>query len=542
MNRAENLEDVEEGECSPNSEECEEVPPTKKRRTTPKDSYIQTTSVVAEEEVYVGKAEDEEDVSSTLNSSWASKIASQLLCNLESEVVTPTKQTKPRSTCFNCGGEHVLSDCKEEKDFAKIRKAQQEFRTRQQQPNRARYHDSDESSRFRPGRISNDLREALGISVDDIPEYIYRMRRMGFVNGYPPGYLKHAIVKDDSDKLLTFHLVDDTKSRDSTDLSESSRPTLDDRKLHFYMGFNNSYRALRDRERNYKIPPFATYCDFLRESLARKYDEEKSRSTKSRRNKHQKSPEVITLVEEVEDDVIIVDREKSDVDDRTTPNLVDQSCGDVARTPILSLEKETREMGDSIKMELGTPVLSTRRSHADGPKSARLSEGSWHGSKMPGIEKFSVGIVPFSAQEDDSQPRGIFKKIMDTIKNVSFLVLNKCPIADNIERMSATGKSFVDGLLQKFKVVVFSKTYCPYCHKARAALDGQNIKPEAMEWVELDKRKDGEEIQDYLKELTGARSVPRVFIGGKFFGGGDDTAAAANNGKLEKLLREAQAL
>lgn len=30
-------------------------------------------------------------------------------------------------------------------------------------------------------------------------------------------------------------------------------------------------------------------------------------------------------------------------------------------------------------------------------------------------------------------------------------------------------------------------------------------------------------IQDYLKTKTGARSVPRVFINGKFFGGGDDT-------------------
>lgn len=32
-------------------------------------------------------------------------------------------------------------------------------------------------------------------------------------------------------------------------------------------------------------------------------------------------------------------------------------------------------------------------------------------------------------------------------------------------------------------------------------------------------------IQDYLKEKTGARSVPRVFINGTFFGGGDDTVS-----------------
>ncbi len=49
-------------------------------------------------------------------------------------------------------------------------------------------------------------------------------------------------------------------------------------------------------------------------------------------------------------------------------------------------------------------------------------------------------------------------------------------------------------------------------------------------------------VQDALLDITGGRSVPRVFIGGKFLGGGDDTAAAAANGTLEKLLKEAGAL
>lgn len=44
------------------------------------------------------------------------------------------------------------------------------------------------------------------------------------------------------------------------------------------------------------------------------------------------------------------------------------------------------------------------------------------------------------------------------------------------------------------------------------------------------------DIQDALYEVTGARSVPRVFVGGKFIGGGDDTAAKAANGELKQLL------
>ena len=43
-------------------------------------------------------------------------------------------------------------------------------------------------------------------------------------------------------------------------------------------------------------------------------------------------------------------------------------------------------------------------------------------------------------------------------------------------------------------------------------------------------------IQDELKKMTGARSVPRVFINQKFFGGGDDTVAGVRSGKIQQLL------
>ena len=47
---------------------------------------------------------------------------------------------------------------------------------------------------------------------------------------------------------------------------------------------------------------------------------------------------------------------------------------------------------------------------------------------------------------------------------------------------------------------------------------------------------DCSEIQDYLREKTGARSVPRVFINGQFYGGGDETAAGARNGDLKAKI------
>jgi glutaredoxin len=43
---------------------------------------------------------------------------------------------------------------------------------------------------------------------------------------------------------------------------------------------------------------------------------------------------------------------------------------------------------------------------------------------------------------------------------------------------------------------------------------------------QLDQRADGDAIQDALQQITGGRSVPRVFVDGTFIGGGDDTVSA----------------
>lgn len=99
---------------------------------------------------------------------------------------------------------------------------------------------------------------------------------------------------------------------------------------------------------------------------------------------------------------------------------------------------------------------------------------------------------------------------------------------------------FVNLQVSSNKVVVFSKSYCPYCKKAKAALSGAGLKEYTL--IELDERDDGDEIQDALLKITGARSVPRVFIGGKFVGGGDDIKKLGDQGKLKPMLQAAGAL
>ena len=102
--------------------------------------------------------------------------------------------------------------------------------------------------------------------------------------------------------------------------------------------------------------------------------------------------------------------------------------------------------------------------------------------------------------------------------------------------MSAT-RSRIDNLLKEKKVVVISKSYCPFCKKAKQVLAKYNIPKENIEILEIESDSDCEEIQKYMQVLTGGRSVPRVFIGGKCIGGGDETQALHNKGKLEPLLK-----
>ena len=88
-------------------------------------------------------------------------------------------------------------------------------------------------------------------------------------------------------------------------------------------------------------------------------------------------------------------------------------------------------------------------------------------------------------------------------------------------------------------VVVFSKTYCPFCTSVKQLLAQLGASFKA---IELDVESDGSELQSALAEWTGQRTVPNVFINGKHIGGCDDTVALNNGGKLVPLLTEAGAI
>ncbi|KAK4337189.1 hypothetical protein RND71_043288 [Anisodus tanguticus] len=132
----------------------------------------------------------------------------------------------------------------------------------------------------------------------------------------------------------------------------------------------------------------------------------------------------------------------------------------------------------------------------------------------------------------------------------------------------------IDKLIKENRVLIFSKTYCPYCDKVKKLFkdlgvafkvieldkidNGDELHLElkkkisrtsvpqvkklfndlgvAFKAVELDQIDNGDELHSELKEKISRTSVPQVFVNNQWVGGCDDTHEAEKTGKLKKLL------
>jgi len=100
----------------------------------------------------------------------------------------------------------------------------------------------------------------------------------------------------------------------------------------------------------------------------------------------------------------------------------------------------------------------------------------------------------------------------------------------------------INALIKEYTVFVVSKGSCPFCRTAKNVLNKYDIPPEKMKVLEIDRERDCSKIQDYMQQITGGRTVPRVFIKGECIGGGNETSSAHKSGVLERKLRAAGAI
>lgn len=80
------------------------------------------------------------------------------------------------------------------------------------------------------------------------------------------------------------------------------------------------------------------------------------------------------------------------------------------------------------------------------------------------------------------------------------------------------------------KVVIYTKSRCPYCVAAKTLFTQKGV---AFEEVFLD---DKPEEYVALKERTGLMTVPQIFINDQLIGGYTDLADLEQNAKLDPLL------
>jgi glutaredoxin 3 len=97
-------------------------------------------------------------------------------------------------------------------------------------------------------------------------------------------------------------------------------------------------------------------------------------------------------------------------------------------------------------------------------------------------------------------------------------------------------KTMIQDTIQNNDVVIYSKTYCPYCTSVKTMFKN-HFSTVKTHVVELDTLPNGSGIQAALQLLTGQRTVPNVFVKGKHIGGNDDSQHAFKSGTLSEMLK-----
>lgn len=92
--------------------------------------------------------------------------------------------------------------------------------------------------------------------------------------------------------------------------------------------------------------------------------------------------------------------------------------------------------------------------------------------------------------------------------------------------------------ISKWPIVIFSKSYCPHSKFAKQLLLQEYTITPAPVVVELDLHENGAELQQYIGQVTGRRTVPNIHVMGKSRGGADDFRALKADDKVVPQLLE----
>ncbi|KAH0561710.1 zinc finger CCHC domain-containing protein 8 homolog [Cotesia glomerata] len=286
----------------------------------------------------------------------------------------------PKLTCFNCLANHNLRDCPKPRNFNEINKNRKEFSSRSNSKN-SRYHVDE--VKFVPGVLSNDLRKALGLSHNELPKHIFKMRTLG----YPPGWLEEAKLEHSG---LNLYNSDGRRVLDPAEevgeiFSPEDNIKFDIKKIHDYPGYNVAPApGVRDAYWNPEMQAMHSKEAMLM-MLAHRKAEQGYKKKKLETTTSQPSPDAdVELIEmdcEPSEDSVV---EFVPVNGEDSQDPLPPGCEELPVTPKLDLSCDSpsladlerrkklllQELNDSPMSSPGTPKSSLNNSTAETPKSA----------------------------------------------------------------------------------------------------------------------------------------------------------------------------
>ncbi|CAH8497644.1 unnamed protein product [Heterobilharzia americana] len=249
-------------------------------------------------------------------------------------------------------------------------------------------------NRFRPGRLSRELRNALDLGRHDIPIHIYRMRTLG----YPPGWLKKAVV---GGNLTIFDSVNLESCPSEISYNKSS--------LIGYPGFNVELdHSARDDYMYLKCPPMQKHhmLDNFYASLSCGATEKNSVAPKNSNYSSWSRQEITETV------VTLSDSESGETNSDSSLNGETQNESQESHP--------TADISIVHEHEQGTPTSLQPVVIGNGSLSENTDQSSFsmeNPSKRPSLEAFSIGIQPFRPFENLQGVNGGYLRVLKALKN-----------------------------------------------------------------------------------------------------------------------------
>ena len=99
-------------------------------------------------------------------------------------------------------------------------------------------------------------------------------------------------------------------------------------------------------------------------------------------------------------------------------------------------------------------------------------------------------------------------------------------------------RELIEQEIKNHQVVVWSKSYCPYCRATKELL--RQVPNVDLAIYEIDEMSNGSSLQKELESMTDQRTVPSIFINGKHVGGNSDLQEMKQTGELDALLHRSR--